>query len=732
MDLDHMKFTADRGIITYNRFAGASTGKRKSPDDGNSASLCGIYYPALGSGHSAALSDFAVLQQLHNECSSNPDYPELKHILTLLVTWEQVQRYCLQARLTMTIGNTAGNVFFNNNNNNQCQVPFDATNADILVVRSKKRAHLISTSSSITVSEQQESKENNHYNQQTIQPTSNSHQCRQEITSLDLEYTLRYFFFHIGAGVYVKITQGRLAMFVPFANRDYQNLWHSMTIPALSTASTSLTSSTSSTSSSSSNKSHKTALGKDVSTWRFSQRTLHPLPVDHSVLSDEGWIQYQDMLLQLCNQATGAAVDCEFCINLCPIPVLPKATSGIVIDPFMQYFSTENYVTQSLQKCSSGGTNNATTTTTNNTIAVTATNNTVISTSTHRAVQPTNLNYSTADIATETQKSNWRQLARYKDIPSTSVRIVSINRDALLEKDAHYQDCLMPSFVDWELANPTLYYLTSQNQHQTILTRFKNAFSGCSYEKWCAQRQPTVYFRTVLHVSSKAGYVATQLSRQWSTNDRFNEHNPIDTYRYLDAAWYALSSNAGPVAEHFGTTASSIATKPAPTNETRTNNEVVIQQKLLRPVIRFGAFDLQSGADKIRLMQESQYDPTVKSIWLAWQDHLPAHRFCLFVPDLVDEQHLYYGLLMVSGCVIFRVAPPAQSVHGANWKSDKLMPFVDHIPVAADLSDLSQQIDWAKRNPLKCFQIACTAYELFHHCFDRQSILNHWANTLFR
>jgi hypothetical protein len=65
---------------------------------------------------------------------------------------------------------------------------------------------------------------------------------------------------------------------------------------------------------------------------------------------------------------------------------------------------------------------------------------------------------------------------------------------------------------------------------------------------------------------------------------------------------------------------------------------------------------------------------------------------------------LFTKLLM--GCVVFKV----KSIYDyRQWYYKLLVPFKHFIPVASDLSNLEEQIDWAIKNPRACNEISCNA-----------------------
>jgi hypothetical protein len=54
-----------------------------------------------------------------------------------------------------------------------------------------------------------------------------------------------------------------------------------------------------------------------------------------------------------------------------------------------------------------------------------------------------------------------------------------------------------------------------------------------------------------------------------------------------------------------------------------------------------------------------------------------------------------------------------------------LQPFVDHVPVAADLSDLEAQIRWCRANDDACRRIAANAKALAAHWLSRDGVLDY-------
>lgn len=59
------------------------------------------------------------------------------------------------------------------------------------------------------------------------------------------------------------------------------------------------------------------------------------------------------------------------------------------------------------------------------------------------------------------------------------------------------------------------------------------------------------------------------------------------------------------------------------------------------------------------------------------------------------------------------------------WYFPLLRPFVDHVPVKADLSDLQEKIDWCRQHDDECRTIAANAAALYHEFVSREAILDY-------
>ncbi|CAB9505004.1 KDEL motif-containing protein 2 [Seminavis robusta] len=82
-----------------------------------------------------------------------------------------------------------------------------------------------------------------------------------------------------------------------------------------------------------------------------------------------------------------------------------------------------------------------------------------------------------------------------------------------------------------------------------------------------------------------------------------------------------------------------------------------------------------------------------------------------------------YGFMMRLGSVILKVAP--RQVADRMWYFDLLQPYVDHVPVKADLSDLEDQIRWCRENDEKCREIGENAKAFYEKYVGQSALLDY-------
>lgn len=71
-----------------------------------------------------------------------------------------------------------------------------------------------------------------------------------------------------------------------------------------------------------------------------------------------------------------------------------------------------------------------------------------------------------------------------------------------------------------------------------------------------------------------------------------------------------------------------------------------------------------------------------------------------------------YGFMMQLGNVILKVT--SSCVADKMWYFPLLRPYVDHVPVKADMSDLKEVLEWCHTHDEECQKIASNAKAFFH------------------
>ena len=82
-----------------------------------------------------------------------------------------------------------------------------------------------------------------------------------------------------------------------------------------------------------------------------------------------------------------------------------------------------------------------------------------------------------------------------------------------------------------------------------------------------------------------------------------------------------------------------------------------------------------------------------------------------------------YGFMMRLGSVILKVAP--RQVADTMWYFPLLRPYVDHVPVQADLSDLEEKIRWCREHDDKCREIGENAKAFYARYVSRGALLDY-------
>jgi Glycosyl transferase family 90 len=82
-----------------------------------------------------------------------------------------------------------------------------------------------------------------------------------------------------------------------------------------------------------------------------------------------------------------------------------------------------------------------------------------------------------------------------------------------------------------------------------------------------------------------------------------------------------------------------------------------------------------------------------------------------------------YGFMMQLGSVILKVE--SRCVADQMWYFPLLRPYVDHVPIKSDFSDLKEKIEWCRNHDSECQQIAINAKALYNQYISRDGILDY-------
>jgi hypothetical protein len=112
------------------------------------------------------------------------------------------------------------------------------------------------------------------------------------------------------------------------------------------------------------------------------------------------------------------------------------------------------------------------------------------------------------------------------------------------------------------------------------------------------------------------------------------------------------------------------------------------------------------------------------------------NKYLLYIED--DDSRQNYSKLMGSKSVIFKVANDTL-INGLGptsvlepWYQELLKPMKDHVLIKSDLSNLESKIKWAKSNDMECMQISATAHQLQSNFLSTDTILDYWQFVLIQ
>ena len=247
-----------------------------------------------------------------NNGGSNPDFPQLMHIFTMLINWEQIE--------TILLPN------------------IEKARSEPSFARKVPRDYLGKESdpSSKNVYENPESREV--LDEISFRLELPIHRCTTPISTLN---TLKYLFFHMKCGIFVMIRNGKLRIFAPFVNIDYRNSWgDTLALEGDGSLDTYY-----------SNKAglyREEQIERDRSKWWANGNIIcNELAKDSDKDKMQHWGDHflaplRDMLAEACN--TREIPDCEFFLNKRDYPQLKVNVprGGIPVEPYGFIFGKDD------------------------------------------------------------------------------------------------------------------------------------------------------------------------------------------------------------------------------------------------------------------------------------------------------------------------------------------------------------------------------------------------------
>lgn len=247
-----------------------------------------------------------------NNGGSNPDHPQLMHIFTMLISWEQIEKYLIpniiEARKEASFAK---------------KIPRDYLYEPI--------------PDSQNIYEQDEAQEV--IDEIIFRLQLPIHRC---MTTASVTNTLKYLFFHMKCGIYVMIRDNKLRIFAPFVNKDYTNTWgDKLTVEGDGSLQAYYDEK--------SNYYRKEQVEEDRSKWWANGNIIcNELTKERDKKKMQYWGDHflcalRDMLAEVCNHRE--MPDCEFFLNKRDYPQLKvNVERGIPVEPYGFIFDKDDRI----------------------------------------------------------------------------------------------------------------------------------------------------------------------------------------------------------------------------------------------------------------------------------------------------------------------------------------------------------------------------------------------------
>jgi hypothetical protein len=146
---------------------------------------------------------------------SNPDFPQLMHVFTMLISWEQIEKY-----LIPNIHKARSEPSFAEPISRDYLTEYLSSNTERNDSSTKNVSAVGSSPTSVNVYEGEEA--SNVVKDVSFRLDLPFHRCLTPVSTMN---TLKYLFYHMKCGIYVMIRNRKLRIFAPFVNSDYRNTW---------------------------------------------------------------------------------------------------------------------------------------------------------------------------------------------------------------------------------------------------------------------------------------------------------------------------------------------------------------------------------------------------------------------------------------------------------------------------------------------------------------------------
>lgn len=160
----------------------------------------------------------------HCRTGSNPDEPSLRHNITTLIDWDQIERHLIPKIVEYNSKwpprtPVAGGVV-KNNRYMDSSTTFHKVGNDIGVIGSTEKKSKNDVDKSIYHPENG----NKVYQKLLSRLNLSVHRIMTDYSTIN---TLKYLFYHMKCGIYVMIRNNEVVIFCPFVNKHYKNNWGS-------------------------------------------------------------------------------------------------------------------------------------------------------------------------------------------------------------------------------------------------------------------------------------------------------------------------------------------------------------------------------------------------------------------------------------------------------------------------------------------------------------------------